>query len=88
MNNYGILLNEIPYDLKRKFRYLEKNSKKVNNVEWSIVFNETLTELYTGKHSQFQSNTWQIYSCFSNIIGIDWHQLNKMTLENCVLISI
>ena len=31
----------MPYDLKRKFRYIEKISKKINNLEWSIVLNET-----------------------------------------------
>ena len=53
MNNYGILLNEIPYNLKRKFRYLEKISKKVNNLVWSIVFNETcLNEEIMPKYSE------------------------------------
>ena len=54
MNNYGILLNEIPYNLKRKFRYLEKISKKVNNLVWSIMFNETcLNEGIMPKYSKF-----------------------------------
>ena len=53
MNNYGILLNKIPYELKRKFRYLEKICKKVNNLEWSIVFNETcLNEGIMPKYSK------------------------------------
>ena len=55
MNNYGILLNKIPYDLKRKFRYLEKICKKVNNLEWSIVFNETcLNEGIMPKYSKIK----------------------------------
>ena len=32
MNNYDILINNKPYKLKRKFRYLEKMFKKVNNL--------------------------------------------------------
>ena len=54
MNNYGILLNEIPYNLKRKFKYLEKIIKKVNNLVWSILFNETcLNEGIMPKYSKY-----------------------------------
>ena len=41
MNNYGILLNTIPYNLKKKIRLLERYGKKINNITWSIMFNQT-----------------------------------------------
>ena len=39
--NYGILQNNIPQKLKKKFRYLKKLCKKINNFEWSIMYNKT-----------------------------------------------
>ena len=41
MNNYGFLLNTIPYQLKKKIRLLERYGKKINNITWSIMFNQT-----------------------------------------------
>ena len=40
-NNYGILLNHIPYDLKKIFSCLERTCKKINNLVWSMMFNKT-----------------------------------------------
>ena len=52
MNNYGILLNNIPYELKRKLIYLEKTCKKINN----IMYNETcLKEEIMPKYSKIKT---------------------------------
>ena len=39
--NYGILLNTIPYNLKKKIKSLERYGKKINNITWSLMFNQT-----------------------------------------------
>ena len=41
MENYSVLINTIPHQLKILIRSLERCVKKVNNANWSIVFNET-----------------------------------------------
>ena len=41
MENYSVLINTIPHELKIVIRSLERCVKKVNNANWSIVFNET-----------------------------------------------
>ena len=41
MENYSVLINTIPHQLKIVIRSLERCVKKVNNANWSIVFNET-----------------------------------------------
>ena len=41
MNNYGFLLNTIPYKLKKNIRSLERYGKKNDDITWSIMFNQT-----------------------------------------------
>ena len=56
MNNYGFLLNRIPYNLKNKIRSIERYGKKINNITWSIMFNQTyLKEDIMPKCSKFES---------------------------------
>ena len=65
MNNYGILLNTIPYNLKKKIRSLERYGQKINNITWSIMFNQTcLIENIMPKYCKF------IFRITKNIIWI------------------
>ena len=41
MKNYSVLINTIPHQLKILITSLERFIKKVNNANWSFVFNET-----------------------------------------------
>ena len=41
MENYSVLINTIPHQLKILIRSLERCVTKVNNANWSTVFNET-----------------------------------------------
>ena len=47
MNNYGILLNNIPYELKRKFRYLEKMCKKLITLSGPYCLKEEVMPKYS-----------------------------------------
>ena len=40
MNNIGRILWNLPVSLRKLFRKLENNSKKLINKEWSCNFNE------------------------------------------------
>ena len=40
MNNIGRILWNLPVSLRKLFRKLENNSKKLINKEWSCKFNE------------------------------------------------
>ena len=54
MNNIGRILWNLPVSLRKLFRKLENNSKKLINKEWSYKFNdiclnEELWPTYTAK---------------------------------------
>ena len=72
MNNYGILLNTIPYNLKKKIRSLERYDKKINNITWSIMFNQTslkedIDKCKTNCESIIQKLVLQIIYKFYNV---------------------
>ena len=54
MENYSVLINTIPHELKIIIRSLERCVKKVNSAYWSIVFNETcIKEKILPKYSKY-----------------------------------
>ena len=53
--NYGLLIKNIPNNLKSKIRAYERCLKKVNLIKWSIEFNSTcLNEGILPKYSKFK----------------------------------
>ena len=55
MENYSMLINTIPHQFKILIRSLERCIKKVNNANWSIVFNETcMKEKILPKYSKIK----------------------------------
>ena len=52
--NYGLLIKNIPNNLKSKIRAYERCLKKVNLIKWSIEFNSTcLNEGILPKYSKY-----------------------------------
>ena len=53
--NYGVLISEIPTNLKNKFRKYERCMKKINTTIWSIEFNSTcINEGILPNYSKFK----------------------------------
>ena len=54
MENYSVLINTIPHEIKIVIRSLERCVKKLNSAYWSIIFNETcIKEKILPKYSKF-----------------------------------
>ena len=59
--NYGILISEIPTNLKNKLRKYERCLKKINTTIWSVEFNSTcINEGILPNYSKFKQNSSKV----------------------------
>ena len=57
--NYGELLYEVPNELRRLYRALERQKRKMITIKWSCTFNEVCLKEYYNRvmhNKKFQQN--------------------------------